>query len=108
VPQTSLSGHTGAPSQATPQRGAELFESLVTDWTYLVRKALIEKAPITPKQDENVASATESTSLQELPPQIRELLSTPSESTLNTDEDVMLDSEPTSLFRSPVKHVRGE
>lgn len=46
VPQTSLEGHTGSPSLATAQMGAELFEQLVRDWTYLVKKALIEVAPL--------------------------------------------------------------
>ena len=39
-------GHIGAPSQATAERGAELFEALVSDWTYVVRRALIEKPPL--------------------------------------------------------------
>jgi hypothetical protein len=46
VPQTSKAGHTGTPSKATAQMGAELFEALVTDWTYLVKRALIEKPPL--------------------------------------------------------------
>lgn len=46
VPQTSERGHTGTPSKATPQMGTELFEALVTDWTYVVKKALIEKPPL--------------------------------------------------------------
>jgi creatinine amidohydrolase len=46
VPQTSLEGHTGLPSLATPEMGAELFEGVVRDWTYLVKKALIEKPPL--------------------------------------------------------------
>lgn len=50
VPQTSRLGHTGNPSQATPLMGADLFNALVDDWTYLVKKALIEKAPISEPQ----------------------------------------------------------
>lgn len=46
VPQTSVAGHTGTPSKATLQMGEELFEALVTDWTYFVKKALIERPPI--------------------------------------------------------------
>ncbi len=46
VPKTSREGHTGSPSLATPEMGAELFEQVVRDWTYLVKKALIETAPI--------------------------------------------------------------
>ncbi len=46
TPKTSLEGHTGSPSLATPEMGAELFENLVREWTYLVKKALIEKPPL--------------------------------------------------------------
>jgi creatinine amidohydrolase len=46
VPQTSLEGHTGSPSLATAEMGAELFETVVRDWTYVVKKALIEKPPL--------------------------------------------------------------
>ena len=49
VPQTSLEGHTGNPTTATAARGAELFETLVTDWTRWVKRALIERAPIDPR-----------------------------------------------------------
>lgn len=51
VPQTSLEGHTGSPSLATPEMGAELFETVVRDWTYLVKKALIEKAPLSSESE---------------------------------------------------------
>jgi creatinine amidohydrolase len=46
VPKTSLEGHTGSPSLATEEMGAELFEQVVRDWTYIVKKALIEEAPL--------------------------------------------------------------
>ena len=46
VPQTSSAGHTGEPSKATPQIGAELFEMLIDDWTLWVQKALVEQAPL--------------------------------------------------------------
>lgn len=46
VPKTSLEGHTGSPSLANAEMGAELFEQIVRDWTYLVKKALIETAPL--------------------------------------------------------------
>jgi len=46
VPQTSVEGHTGSPSLATAEMGAELFEQIVRDWTFLVKKALIEVAPL--------------------------------------------------------------
>jgi len=48
VPQTSQSGHTGEPSKATPEMGAELFAAVVRDWTYVVKKALNEQAPLRP------------------------------------------------------------
>ncbi len=46
VPKTSHEGHTGSPSLATAEMGAELFEQIVRDWTYLVKRALIEKPPL--------------------------------------------------------------
>ena len=46
VPWTSAAGHTGRPSEATPEMGAEIFEMLVTDWTHIVRRALIERPPL--------------------------------------------------------------
>lgn len=51
VPQTSAQGHTGSPSLATPQMGAELFEQIVRDWTYWVKRALIERAPLHPSPE---------------------------------------------------------
>lgn len=45
-PKVSLEGHTGNPGLATAEMGAELFEQLVRDWTYTVKKALIEVAPL--------------------------------------------------------------
>ena len=47
VPQTSRLGHTGSPALATPEMGKDLFAALVDDWTYFVKKALVEKAPLT-------------------------------------------------------------
>lgn len=46
VPQTSRLGHTGSPSLATPEMGKDLFSALVDDWTYFVKKALVEKPPL--------------------------------------------------------------
>ncbi len=46
VPNTSLEGHTGTPTLATSQMGADLFDLLIEDWTFLVKRALIEKAPL--------------------------------------------------------------
>ncbi len=48
VPFTSVAGHTGSPSLATPQRGAELFEALVADWTQQVLAAMREEPPLQP------------------------------------------------------------
>jgi creatinine amidohydrolase len=48
VPFTSLAGHTGLPSRATPALGAELFEMLVEDWTRQVLVALKEEPPLRP------------------------------------------------------------
>jgi len=44
--QLSQHGHLGSPTAATAERGAELFEALVTDWAYLVKRALIERPPL--------------------------------------------------------------
>ncbi len=44
--QLSEHGHSGSPTEATRERGAELFEALVTDWAYIVKRALIEKPPL--------------------------------------------------------------
>ena len=38
-------GHVGSPSCATSAMGKELFEALVTDWSYLVKRALVEEPP---------------------------------------------------------------
>jgi len=46
VPKTSLEGHTGSPTLATPEMGAHLFDFLVEDWTSWVERALNEKAPL--------------------------------------------------------------
>jgi len=48
VPFTSLAGHTGFPSRATPQLGAQLFEMLVEDWSRQVLVALKEEPPLRP------------------------------------------------------------
>jgi creatinine amidohydrolase len=46
VPWTSQAGHTGRPTEATPEMGADLFEMLAADWTEIVQCALAEKPPI--------------------------------------------------------------
>ena len=46
VPKTSLAGHTGTPSLATPETGATLFDLLVEDWTNWIERALKEEAPL--------------------------------------------------------------
>ena len=46
VPHTSLGGHTGTPTLATPEMGADLFENLIRDWTAWIERALAEKAPL--------------------------------------------------------------
>jgi len=48
VPHTSIAGHTGRPSMATPSMGEELFTVLVDDWTAIVKRALIEEPPVVP------------------------------------------------------------
>jgi creatinine amidohydrolase len=48
VPFTSVAGHTGSPSKATPALGAELFEALVEDWTLQVLGAMREEPPLRP------------------------------------------------------------
>jgi creatinine amidohydrolase len=50
VPLTSVAGHTGRPSEATAAQGEDLFEMLVNDWTSVVKRALVEKAPLAPVQ----------------------------------------------------------
>jgi creatinine amidohydrolase len=55
VPQTSQAGHTGEPTKATPQIGAELFEMLIDDWTSFVQKALTEQAPLRASATSNSA-----------------------------------------------------
>ena len=69
APQTSLQGHTGNSTAATAERGAELFETLVTDWTRWVKRALIERAPIDPqnKCETTRESAPEIETLDEMP-----------------------------------------
>ena len=67
VPQTSLEGHTGNPSAATPEMGAELFETLTTDWTRWVKRALIERAPLDPSRREAVPESVPATETDELP-----------------------------------------
>ncbi|TVP78376.1 MAG: creatininase family protein [Puniceicoccaceae bacterium] len=46
VNRTSRNGVTGQPSQATAQDGTALFEQLVTSLTALIKKGLVEKAPL--------------------------------------------------------------
>lgn len=46
VPKTSRAGHTGSPTLATPEMGAQLFELLIEDWTAWVKRALSEQAPL--------------------------------------------------------------
>ena len=64
APKRSLEGHTGSPTLATAEMGAELFEQIVRDWTYLVKKALIEVAPL----ENGVAAKTEVEPLPETLP----------------------------------------
>jgi creatinine amidohydrolase len=45
LPDRSDLGHVGAPVCATAAMGAELFEALVTDWSYFVKRALVEEPP---------------------------------------------------------------
>ena len=63
--QTSLEGHTGNATAATPDRGAELFETLVTDWTRWVKRALIERAPIDAENKRELAPVADET--EEMP-----------------------------------------
>jgi creatinine amidohydrolase len=46
VPHTSKAGHTGAPSLATTEMGARLFEKVVAEWANWTERALIEKPPL--------------------------------------------------------------
>jgi len=46
VPFTSEAGHTGRPTEATPEMGREIWEMLVADWTDIVQRALVETPPI--------------------------------------------------------------
>lgn len=68
VPQTSEFGHTGKPTLATPQMGAELFEMLIDDWTLWVQKALTETAPL--RADLDATSSTRSIIAPSLQPPI--------------------------------------
>lgn len=65
----SEQGHIGSPTQATAERGAELFEALVSDWTYVVRRALIEKPPLDRGADTEAAPVA--------PPRVPELEAAP-------------------------------
>lgn len=46
VNRTSMNGVTGRPSQATKAKGAELFNWMVEDLSEIVRKGLVEEAPL--------------------------------------------------------------
>ena len=90
VPQTSKAGHTGTPSKATAQMGAELFEALVTDWTYLVKRALIEKPPLEQSNNKQPPICG--------PPQKMPVASTRNEA---TRDEPSKSSNGADLFRAP-------
>lgn len=102
VPQTSEAGHTGAPSKATPLMGQELFDALVTDWTYVVKRALIEKPPL-----QRVDEKTQQEPQREVQPPIcgPPHDAPPHMSTHVAEQAVSTDEIPDgpSLFRAPKK-----
>ena len=54
VDQTSRNGVTGAPSQATAQKGAQLFEQMVEALSSRLRLAMAQTAPLPPPAPENL------------------------------------------------------
>jgi creatinine amidohydrolase/Fe(II)-dependent formamide hydrolase-like protein len=46
MPQTTASGVVGTPTEATPQRGAELFEAVVEALVGLLEQARAERDPL--------------------------------------------------------------